>query len=94
MSHTLIRNCRSEPARLRQCSGSRRESRLRDAFKDLLKAWCRQHELIFVPEYEPHLATRERRCIDGALRRERRVPTGYWEAEAVNEPGPLNCKAP
>jgi len=35
----------SELARLRQVSGSRRESVMREAFKDLLKAWGRQQEL-------------------------------------------------
>jgi hypothetical protein len=44
-------------ARLRQASGSRRESVLREAFKDLLKAWGRQHDLVFVPEYELETTT-------------------------------------
>ena len=81
MSQTLIGNDLSELARLRQVSGSRRESVLREAFKDLLKAWGRQHELVFVPEYELDTATKERRYVDGALLHELRVPFGYWEAK-------------
>lgn len=81
MSQTLIGNYLSELARLRQVSGSRRESVLREAFKDLLKAWGRQHELVFVPEYELDTATKERRYVDGALLHELRVPFGYWEAK-------------
>ena len=81
MSQTLIGNYLSELARLRQVSGSRRESVLREAFKDLLKAWGRQHELVFVPEYELDTATKERRHVDGALLHELRVPFGYWEAK-------------
>lgn len=50
LSQTLIGNCLSDLAQLRQVSGSRRESVLREAFKDLLKAWGRQHDLVFVPE--------------------------------------------
>ena len=50
MSQTLIGNYLSDLAQLRQVSGSRRESVLREAFKDLLKAWGRQHDLMFVPE--------------------------------------------
>ena len=67
MSQTLIGNYLSELARLRQASGSRRESVLREAFKDLLKAWGRQHDLVFVPEYELDTATKDRRYVDGAL---------------------------
>ncbi len=81
MSQTLIGNYLSELARLRQVSGSRRESVLREAFKDLLKAWGRQHDLVFVPEYEMDTPTKERRYVDGALLHELRVPFGYWEAK-------------
>ena len=81
MSQTLIGHYLSELARLRQASGSRRESVLREAFKDLLKAWGRQHDLVFVPEYELDTAPRERRSVDGALRHALRVPFGYWEAK-------------
>ncbi len=81
MSQTLIGQYLAELARLRQVSGSRRESVLREAFKDLLKAWGRQHDLVFVPEYELDTATKDRRYVDGALLHELRVPFGYWEAK-------------
>jgi hypothetical protein len=67
LSQTLIGNYLSDLAQLRQVSGSRRESVLREAFKDLLKAWGRQHDLVFEPEYELDTATRDRRYVDGAL---------------------------
>jgi predicted helicase len=85
LSQTLIGNYLSELARLRQASGSRRESVLREAFKDLLKAWGRQHDLVFVPEYELDTATKDRRYVDGALLHELRVPFGYWEAKDEND---------
>jgi predicted helicase len=81
LSQTLIGQYLSELDRLRQASGSKRESVLREAFKDLLKAWGRQHDLVFVPEYELDTATKERRYVDGALLHELRVPFGYWEAK-------------
>ena len=81
MSQTLIGRYLAELDRLRQASGSRRESVLREAFKDLLKAWGRQHDLVFVPEYELDTATKDRRYVDGALLHELRVPFGYWEAK-------------
>jgi predicted helicase len=85
LSQTLIGNYLSELDRLRQASGSRRESVLREAFKDLLKAWGRQHDLVFVPEYELDTATKDRRYVDGALLHELRVPFGYWEAKDEND---------
>lgn len=81
MSQTLIGQYLTELQRLRQVSGSRRESVLREAFKGLLKAWGRQHDLVFVPEYELDTATRDRRYVDGALLHELRMPFGYWEAK-------------
>ncbi|UZF34535.1 type ISP restriction/modification enzyme [Ralstonia pseudosolanacearum] len=81
MSQLLINNYLAELDRLKRVSGSTRESVIREAFKDLLKGWGRQHNLVFVPEYELETATRERRYVDGALLHELRVPFGYWEAK-------------
>jgi hypothetical protein len=85
VSQTLIGNYLTDLERLRQVSGSRRETVLREAFKDLLKAWGRQHDLVFVPEYELDTPTKERRYVDGALLHELRVPFGYWEAKDEND---------
>jgi hypothetical protein len=81
MSQLLINQYLGELDRIRRASGSRRESVLREAFKDLLKGWGRQHDLVFVPEYELDTATKDRRYVDGALLHELRVPFGYWEAK-------------
>jgi predicted helicase len=81
MSQVLINQYLAELDRLRKVSGSRRESVVREAFKDLLKGWGRQHDLTFVPEYELDTKTRDRRYVDGALLHELRVPFGYWEAK-------------
>ena len=67
MSRQLINEYRADLDRLRQTSGSRRESVLREAFKDLLKAWGRQHDLTFIPEYALDTLTKDKRYVDGAL---------------------------
>jgi hypothetical protein len=80
VSQLLINQYLGELDRIRKASGSSRESVLREAFKDLLKGWGRQHDLVFVPEYELDTATKDRRYVDGALLDELRVPFGNRSA--------------
>ncbi len=61
--------------------GTHRESVIREASKDLLKGWGKQHDLVFIPEYKLDSATKGTRFVDGALLHELRVPFGYWEAK-------------
>jgi len=81
MSHHLINQYLADLDRLRRVSGANRESVVREAFKDLLKAWGRSRDLQFIPEHEYITPTKERRSIDGALLHGLRVPFGYWEAK-------------
>ena len=81
MSQLLIHQYLNQIADLKKVSGSKRESVLREAFKDLLKAMGRTHELVFIPEYEIFSPTKERRYVDGALLHHLRTPFGYWEAK-------------
>jgi hypothetical protein len=81
MSQVLINQYLAELDRLKKVGGTHRESVVREAFKDLLKGWGRQHDLVFIPEYKLDSATRDTRFVDGALLRELRVPFGYWEAK-------------
>ena len=81
MSQVLINQYLAELDRIRKASGSLRESVVREAFKDLLKAWGRQQGLQFVSDYELDTKTRERRYVAGALLHALRVPFGYWEAK-------------
>jgi hypothetical protein len=85
MSQLFIQQYLNQLATLRKVSGTTRESVLREAFKDLLKAWGKQHDLIFVPEYKLDTLTRDKRYVDGALLYELRVPFGYWEAKDSND---------
>lgn len=85
MSQLLINNYLADLDRLRRVSGANRESVVREAFKDLLKAWGRSHDLQFIPEHEYITPTKDRRYIDGALLHDLRVPFGYWEAKDTND---------
>lgn len=81
MSQVLINKYLADLATLKKVSGTHRESVVREAFKDLLKAWGRSQDLTFIPEYELETKTKERRYVDGALLHTLRVPFGYWEAK-------------
>lgn len=62
---------------------------VRVAFKDLLKAWGKQHNLVFLAEYRLKIATKSNIMMDGALLHELRMPLGYWEAK--DESDDLYC---
>lgn len=81
MSQHLINEYRAELDRLRAASGSRRESVLREAFKDLLKRWGKSHDLQFIAEHDIVTRAMNRIYLDGALLHGLRVPFGYWEAK-------------
>ena len=85
MSQQLIQAYLNHLHDLRKTSGTGRESVVREAFKDLLKAWGRSLDLVFVPEHEIASPARERRYVDGALLHELRVPFGYWEAKDAKD---------
>jgi predicted helicase len=85
LSRQLINEYRGDLDRLRAVSGSRRESVLREAFKDLLKRWGRAHDLLFVPEHTITTPQKNRIYLDGALLHALRVPFGYWEAKDADD---------
>ncbi|HWS05115.1 MAG TPA: DNA methyltransferase, partial [Burkholderiaceae bacterium] len=81
MSQILINDYLKQLDLIKRASGSQRETIVREAFKDLLKAWGRQHDLVFLAEYPLKTATRTNIAVDGALLHELRMPLGYWEAK-------------
>jgi predicted helicase len=85
MNQVLIQGYLSQLDRIRIASGSTRETVVREAFKDLLKGWGRQHDLIFIAEHEHITPTKDRCYVDGALLHEIRVPFGYWEAKDTGD---------
>jgi predicted helicase len=85
MSQLLINQYLNELATLKKVSGASRESVVREAFKDLLKAWGKSQNLIFIPEQEFITTAKVRNYIDGALVHDLRVPFGYWEAKDADD---------
>ncbi|HEM7900401.1 TPA: N-6 DNA methylase [Burkholderia cenocepacia] len=85
MSQILINRYLANLAQLKKIGGTHRESVVREAFKDLLKDWGKQHDLVFIAEYELDTLTRDKRYVDGALLYELRVPFGYWEAKDTKD---------
>jgi hypothetical protein len=81
MSQLLIHDYLGQLDLIKKVSGSQCETIVREAFKDLLKAWGRQHDLVFLAEYPLKTATKANISVDGALLHELRMPLGYWEAK-------------
>lgn len=81
MSQLLINDYLKQLDLIKKMSGSSRETIVREAFKDLLKAWGKQHNLVFLAEYPLKTATKSNIMVDGALLHELRMPLGYWEAK-------------
>lgn len=81
MSQLLINDYLKQLDVIKKVSGSRRETIVREAFKDLLKSWGKQHNLVFLAEYPLKTATKANIAVDGVLMHELRMPLGYWEAK-------------
>jgi predicted helicase len=81
MSQLEITKYLNELSDLKKVSGSTRESVVREAFKDLLKAMGRAHDLVFIPEHHIVTAAKTDIFVDGALLYDLRLPFGYWEAK-------------
>lgn len=85
MSKVLVNAYLNELDVIKKTSGSTRETVVREAFKDLLKNWGKQHHLTFAPEYPLKTAHGTNISVDGALLHELRMPLGYWEAKDVHD---------
>ena len=85
MSQLLINDYLSQLDFIKKISGSQRETIVREAFKDLLKAWGKQQGLVFLAEYPLKTATKTSISVDGALLHELRMPLGYWEAKDAQD---------
>jgi hypothetical protein len=67
LSRQLINEYRAELDRMKAISGSKRETNLRPAFGGLLRAWGKQHDLLFSEEYQRRTDKGNLIFIDGAL---------------------------
>jgi predicted helicase len=85
MSQLLINDYLKQLDLIKKVSGSNRETIVREAFKDLLKAWGKQNKLTFIAEYGMKTAAKSNILLDGALLHELRMPLGYWEAKDADD---------
>ena len=81
MSQLAITKYLNELSDLKKVSGSKREFVVREAFKDLLKAMGKAHDLVFIPEHHIETPAKADIFVDGALLYDLRLPFGYWEAK-------------
>ena len=58
MSQLLINDYLKQLDVIKRASGSHRQTNVREAFKDPLKSWGRQHNLVFLAEYPLKTATK------------------------------------
>jgi predicted helicase len=77
----LIQGYFNEISRLKKFSGTETEGVISEAFKDLLKAWARRENLIFISQFEFLSPQKNRIRPDGTILHDLRVPFGYWEAK-------------
>ncbi|WP_375566598.1 type ISP restriction/modification enzyme [Oceaniradius stylonematis] len=85
LSRQLVQTFLNELDRIKKYSGSINEQTIREAFKDLLKAWSRQNDLIFLAELEHNTPQNTTVRPDGAILHGLRVPLGYWEAKDTSD---------
>lgn len=81
MSQILINAYLAELDRIKRISGTLSEQVIREAFKDMLKAWSRQQGLVFLAEHGMSSTQKTSIRPDGTILHDLRVPLGYWEAK-------------
>ncbi|MDO9147355.1 MAG: hypothetical protein Q7U52_06785 [Hydrogenophaga sp.] len=92
MSQLLINDYLKQLDVIRKVSGSQRETIVREAFKDLLKAWGRQHDLVFLAEYPVKTAAKTSIAVDGALLHELRLAVASSGCTAPSGSGTFRCR--
>lgn len=85
MSQQLVQQFLNELDRIKKFSGSINEQTIREAFKDLLKAWAKQSDLLFVAELEYDTAQKTKVYPDGTILHGLRVPLGFWESKDTSD---------
>jgi len=85
MSQQLVQQFLNDLDRIKKYSGSINEQTVREAFKDLLKAWAKQNDLLFVAELEYETSQKTRVYPDGTILHGLRVPLGFWESKDTSD---------
>ena len=78
MSRLLISQYHAEVERIIQYGGSRNESSIKDAFKNLLNEYCKTRDFLLIPE----LLYKDKNIRpDGTVKDALRLDWGYWESK-------------
>ena len=85
MSRHLIQNYYTELEKLIQYGGSRKETTIREAFKNLLKSYCESQQLILIPELEYRTQYGTTVYPDGTVKDALRLAWGYWESKDIED---------
>jgi predicted helicase len=85
MSQLLINDYLNEIERLRKFAGTSTETVVRQAFQNLLSAWSKSENLVFIPELSLDTNLKTRVIPDGTILHDVRVPLGYWEAKDTSD---------
>jgi predicted helicase len=85
MSQLLISQYFNEIDLLKKTTGSKTEGVVSEAFKDLLKAWSKQKDLVFSAQYSFQSPQKTLIRPDGTIFHSLGVPFGYWEAKDTND---------
>ncbi len=81
MSRLLIQNYYTDIEKIIQYGGSRKETTIREAFKNLLNGYCKSQHFILIPELEYRTQSGTTVYPDGTIKDALRLPWGYWESK-------------
>jgi len=83
MSRLLIQNYYTDVEKIIQYGGSRKETTIREAFKNLLNGYCKSQHFILIPELEYRTQSGTTVYPDGTIKDALRLPWGYWESKDI-----------
>jgi len=81
MSRLLIQNYYTDIEKIIQYGGSRKETTIREAFKNWLNGYCESQHFILIPELEYRTPYNTTIYPDGTIKDALRLPWGYWESK-------------
>jgi len=85
MSRHLIQTYHTQLEKLIRYGGSRKETSIRDAFKNLLNSYCESKQLILIPELEYRTSFGTTVYPDGTIKDALRLAWGYWESKDIED---------
>lgn len=81
MSRRLIEEYHNQVEKIKQYSGSKKESSLRAEFANLLNSFCKTKNLLLIQELEYKTKKGTTVIPDGTIKNALRLDLGYWESK-------------